>query len=101
MSQSSKALSIDIASPAGMADTSIEDLADGRTAFAFTLPGPTLVEEDLLVVEPPRDTGVLGGEFKVTSRELNEGCVRCVLGLLISYIDEDLIPKSISSRLAL
>lgn len=101
MSQSSKALSIDMASPAGYGLPSNEDLADGLTSLALELLYPTLVDEDLLAVDPPREIGVRGGEPSVMSCEVKESCGRCVLALCTSYIDDARLPKTMSNRLAL
>jgi hypothetical protein len=44
-----------------------DDLAEGRISLVLDDAGPTLVDDDRRVVDPPRDTGVRGGEFSVTS----------------------------------
>lgn len=67
VSQLSKALSTDIRSPAGYGTTSNEDRLEYLTNLVFDDPGPTLVDDDLLVDDSPLETGVLGGELRVIS----------------------------------
>lgn len=88
------------ASPAGKGMTSSDDLAEGRMSLVLDDPGAALVDDDRRVVDPPRDTGVRGGEFRVLSWDPKERSVRCVFVLETTCI-EARIPKSISSRLAL
>jgi len=77
-----------------------DDFAEGRMSLVLEDPAPSLVDDDRRVDEPPRETGVRGGEFRVISWDPKERFVRCVFVLEISCIDA-LIPKSMSSRLAL
>ena len=62
VSQSSKALSIDIASPAGKAGMSSDDLADPLTSFILDEPAPLRVDDDHLLLGGPLEVGVRGGE---------------------------------------
>jgi hypothetical protein len=71
-----------------------------RRSFVLDEPGPRLVDEDLLMVDPPLETGVRGGEWRVTSWEPNDWVVRCVPGRGTVDMDGTRMPKSRSSRLA-
>lgn len=68
VSQESKALSIETASPAGNAGLSNEDRAEPLTSFVFEEDaGATRVAEDRPAVDGVRDVGVRGGECNVAS----------------------------------
>ena len=62
VSQSSKTLSIETASPAGNAGKSREDLADPLTSLILDALTPTRVAEDLLLLAGLLEVGVRGGE---------------------------------------
>lgn len=66
MSQLSNALSTVIASPTGKGTGSNDERFECGMSFVLDEPGPTLVDDDR-VIEPPRETGVLGGERRVAS----------------------------------
>ncbi len=89
-----------MASPAGKGITSNDDRLECRTSFVLEDQVPTFVDDDVRVVDPPREMGVLGGEFKVNTCEPNDLLVCWVLGLLAIDMDGTLMPKSKSSRLA-
>lgn len=75
VSQESKALSIEVASPAGKAGISSDDLADPLTSLIFEEPVPTRVADDRLLLGGPLEVGVRGGECKVASCEGKLCCV--------------------------
>lgn len=89
-----------MASPAGNGTLSNDERLEYRTIF-FDEPVPILVDNDVLVVEPPLETGVLGGDVKVNSWEAKDRFVFWVSGLRTVDIDGILMPKSKSSLLAL
>jgi hypothetical protein len=61
VSQLSNALSTVIASPTGNGTGSNDERLECWMSFVLDEPGPTLVDDDR-VIEPPLETGVLGGE---------------------------------------
>ena len=66
VSQLSKALSRVLDSPAGKGTVSYDERSEYRMSFVFDDAGPTRVADDI-AIDPPLDTGVLGGEVKVAS----------------------------------
>lgn len=74
MSQLSKALSTETASPAGKAGISSDDRAELLTNFVFDDEVPMRVEEEFLTDDPTRvDAAVHGRDAIVVSLEQNDG----------------------------
>lgn len=61
-----------MASPAGKGAHSNDERLEYRTNLVVDDPRPTFVEDDLRLVEPPRELGVLGRSFKVHSCDPSE-----------------------------
>jgi hypothetical protein len=99
VSQLSKALSIDIVSPAGKGTTSKDERFEWRASFTLDEFCSTFVADEWKADDSALETGVRGGDLKVASSEANDWLVFCVSGLPVVAFDGALARNAMSSWL--